>query len=98
MNPEDLELKNHIKSSDSQFLVNVQSKVTKERYFLICESCLWCASNIKNQTTFTKCPLCYNGEIDRIPIAADDKSGFFDYSHSKDAESKFANGIKCTVH
>lgn len=93
MNSEYLELKNHTKSSDRQFLVNVQSKVTKERYFLICESCLWCASNIKNQITFTKCPLCYNGEIDRIPIP-EDKNGFFDYSHSKDAESKFANSIK----
>jgi len=70
------------------------AKLTKARYLLICESCLWCASYIKNQTTFTKCPLCYNGEIDCMPIG-EDKSGFFDYSHSKDVELKFADNIRC---
>jgi hypothetical protein len=118
---EDLKLKNHITSTDSQFLAKVQSKVgasdkvrwgksplveinpfktdnyakrTKPRYLLICESCLWCASYIKNQTTFTKCPLCYNGEIDCMPID-DDKNGFFDYNHSKSVELKFADNIRC---
>ncbi len=103
-NSEDRKINNHITSSDSQFLVNVQSKVgssdkvrwrtsplveinpletdnyatlTKARYLLICESCLWCASYIKNQTTFTKCPLCYNGEIDCMPID-EDKNCLFD--------------------
>lgn len=97
-NSEDSRIKNHITSSDSQFLVEVQRKVgaldkvrwgtsplveinplktdnyakpTKARYLLICESCLWCASYIKNQTTFTKCPLCYNGEIYCMPIGED---------------------------
>jgi hypothetical protein len=120
-NSEDLKIKNHITSSDSQFLAKVQSKVgasdkvrwgtsplveinpletdnyaklTKARYLLICESCLWCASYIKNQITFTKCPLCYNGEIDCMPIG-DDKNGIFDYSHSKGVELKFANNIRC---
>ena len=120
-NSEDRKIKNHITSSDSQFLAKVQSKVgasdnvrwrtsplveinpletdnyanlTKERYLLICESCLWCASYIKNQTTFTKCPLCYNGEIDCMPIG-EDKNGFSDYSHSKGVELKFANNIRC---
>ena len=82
---ENFELKNHNTSSDGQVLANVQNKVTKARNLLICESCLWCASYIKNQTSFTKCPLCYNGEIDCIPIA-DEKNGFFDYSYSKGVE------------
>ena len=93
-NSEDLKIKNQITSSDSQYLANVQHKVTKARYLLICESCLWCASYIRNQTTFTRCPLCHNGEIDFMPIA-DDKNGFFDYSHSKDVVLKFANNIRC---
>lgn len=113
-NFKDHKSKNHIMSSDSQFLAKVQSKVgasdkvrwgtsplveinhleMKARYLLICESCLWCASYIKNQTTFTKCPLCYNGEIDYIPIGQD-KNGFFDYSRSKGVELKFANNIRC---
>ncbi|MFZ0366766.1 MAG: hypothetical protein WAL21_03695 [Nitrososphaeraceae archaeon] len=110
---EDRKIKNHITSSDSQFLAKVQSKVgasdnvrwrtsplveinplETDRYLLICESCLWCASYFKNQTTFTKCPLCYNGEIDCMPIG-EDKNGFFDYSHSKRVELKFANNIRC---
>lgn len=110
---EDRKIKNHITSSDSQFLAKVQSKVgasdkvrwrtsplveinplETDRYLLICESCLWCASYIKNQTTFTKCPLCYNGEIDCMPIG-EDKNGFSDYSHSKGVELKFANNIRC---
>jgi rubrerythrin len=82
---EKFELKNHITSSDGQVLMNVQSKGTTARYLLICESCLWCASNFKSRTTPTKCPLCYNGEIDSIPIA-DDKNGFSDYSYSKGIE------------
>ena len=53
------------------------AKLTKGRYFLICESCLWCATNIKNHTTFTTCPLCHNGKIDCIPIG-EDKNCLFD--------------------
>ena len=70
------------------------AKLTKAIYFVICESCLWCASCIKNQTTFTTCPLCHNGKIDCMPIA-DDKNGFFDYRHSKVVELKFANNSRC---
>lgn len=93
-NSEDCKIKNHITSSDSQFLAEVQSEIgvsdkvrwrtsplaeinpletdnyanlTKARYFLICESCLWCATNMMNQTTFTTCPLCHNGKIDCMP-------------------------------
>lgn len=103
---EDPKIKNHITSSDSQFLAKVKSEVgvsdkvrwrssplveinpletdnyaelTKARYFLICESCLWCATNIniKNQTTFTTCPFCHNGKIDCMPIG-EDKNCLFD--------------------
>jgi hypothetical protein len=120
-NSEDRKIKNHITSSDNQFLAEGQSKVgasgkvrwetsplveinpleadnyaklTKARYLLICESCLWCASYIKNQTTLTKCPLCHTGEIDFMPIG-EDKNGFIDYSHSKGVELNFANNIRC---
>ena len=120
-NSEDRKIKNHITSSDSQFLVRAQSKVgssdevrwripplvetnaletdnyaklTKVRYLSICRSCLWCASYLKNQTTFTKCPLCYNGEIDCMQIG-EDENCLFDYNHSKGVELKFANNIRC---
>jgi hypothetical protein len=70
------------------------AKLTKVRYFLICESCLWCASYFKNQATFTKCPLCHNGKIDWMPIG-EDEHFLFDYSLSKGVELKFANNIRC---
>jgi hypothetical protein len=70
------------------------AKLTRERYLLICRSCLWCASYIKNQTTFPICPLCHNGEIDCIPIG-EDENCLFDYNHSKGVELKFANNIRC---
>lgn len=73
---------------------DIYVNLTKARYFLICRSCLWCASCIKNQTTFTKCPLCYNGEIDCMPIG-EDNDCVFDYSHSRHFELKFANNIRC---
>ena len=120
---EDRKIKNHITSSDSQFLAKVQSKVgasdkvrwttsplveispnplgtanyaklAKATYFLICESCFWCASYVNNQTKLTTCPLCHNGKINCMPIG-EDKNGFSDYSHSKGVELKFANNIRC---
>ena len=120
-NSEVRNIKNHITSSDSQFLSKVQSKVslsdkfrwrtsplveinpletanyaklTKARYFLICESCSWCASYVKNQTKLTTCPLCHNGKIDCMPIG-EDKNYLFDDSHSKGIELKFADNIRC---
>ncbi len=53
------------------------SKVAKERYFLLCDSCLWCASYFENEMTDTKCPLCSKGKIDCIPIG-EDKNYRFD--------------------
>jgi hypothetical protein len=77
-----------------QLEIDDYAKLTKVRYFMVCESCLWCASYIKNQTTFTKCPLCHNGKIDCMPIG-EDENYLFDYSHSKGVELKFANNIRC---
>lgn len=46
----------------------------KRKHFLICESCLWCASSLstpgklfKIETT-TKCPLCNNDRVMIIPL------------------------------
>ena len=77
-----------------QLEIDNYAKLKKVRYFLICESCLWCASYFKNQTTFTKCPLCQKGKIDWMPIG-EDENYLFDYSHSKGVELKFANNIRC---
>jgi hypothetical protein len=46
---------------------------SKERYFLICKSCFWCASFLNNiHGSFEVCPSCMNSELDLIPIASDE--------------------------
>lgn len=54
-----------------QIDTNAYAKVAKERYFLICDSCLWCASYFENEMTNAKCPLCRKGKIDCMPIGKD---------------------------
>jgi hypothetical protein len=61
-----------------QIATNAYAKVAKERYFQICDSCLWCASYFENGMTDTKCPLCRKGKIDCMPIS-EDKNYRFDY-------------------
>lgn len=79
---------------NQQMQTDNYAKLTKERYFLICESCLWCASSFEHKTTFPKCPLCHEGKIEYIPIG-EDENYCFDYSHTKGVELKFSNTIRC---
>ena len=49
-----------------------KDQLQKEMYFVICESCYWCASaqsppHLRNETT-PKCPGCGGNEINIIPI------------------------------
>lgn len=60
-----------------QIDTNAYAKVAKERYFLICDSCLWCASYFDHEMTETKCPVCRKGKIDCMPIC-EDKNYRFD--------------------
>jgi len=60
-----------------QIETNDYAKIAKQRYLLICDSCLWCASYFENEMTNTKCPLCRKGKIDCMPIG-EDKNYRFD--------------------
>src|ERR1044071_9323765 len=60
-----------------QIDTNAYAKVAKERYFLICDSCLWCASYFDHEMTETKCPVCRKGKIDCMAIC-EDKNYRFD--------------------
>jgi hypothetical protein len=60
-----------------QIDTNAYAKVAKERYFLICDSCLWCASYFDHEMIETKCPVCRKGKIDCMPIC-EDKNYRFD--------------------
>lgn len=39
--------------------------------FVVCNSCLWCASCIVRKNTISLCPLCYDNKIQTIPILFD---------------------------
>jgi hypothetical protein len=50
-------------------------------FFLICQSCLWCASSLNNRSMTinddnnsdnNKCPLCKNGNLESLPIASNE--------------------------
>ena len=42
--------------------------ITKQRHFLLCESCFWCASSIYLVSMDWICPVCSNSKIESIPI------------------------------
>src|SRR5215212_11806592 len=48
--------------------------ITKQRHFLLCESCFWCASSIYLLSMDWICPVCnnnnnnYSSKIESIPI------------------------------
>lgn len=45
-------------------------KHRRHRFFLICDSCFWCASapqRVRNET-ISKCPSCYGDRINMTPI------------------------------
>jgi hypothetical protein len=49
-------------------LINDYAKFTKGKYFLICNSCLWCASYFESEMTYAKCPVCNKGKIECMSI------------------------------
>jgi hypothetical protein len=76
----------------------------KEIYFLICESCFWCASLLyfngndnntagtinNNNTTITKyCPSCSNNRVESIPISYNEVYKF-DYDPKRGVTLKFS--------
>lgn len=77
---------------DQRWETGNHATLTKDRYFLICKSCLWCASYFKDKMAFSQCPLCPDGIIDCMPIG-DDENYRLDYSNSKGIELKFSNTI-----
>jgi hypothetical protein len=51
--------------------------VSKERYFLICKSCFWCASVLNNiHRSVEVCLSCMNSELDSMPLSFDEPYKF----------------------
>jgi hypothetical protein len=66
-----------------------RSVITTKKYFMLCESCFWCASSYfiiedddGNDEIISKCPICDKGKVESMPIA-DDELYKFDYDDSK---------------
>jgi hypothetical protein len=81
---------------DQQWETDNHVKLTKDRYFLLCKSCLWCASYFKNEIAFAHCPLCCDGKIECMPIG-DDENYRIDYSPPTGVELKFSNNMRLTA-
>jgi hypothetical protein len=69
------------------------AKVAGERYFMICNSCLWCASYFGNKMTDSKCLLCHKGKIDCMPIGDEERYSFSNNT-SRGVELIFSNNFR----
>ena len=71
-------------------------KFTKEKYFLLCESCYWCASYYKGNTSFPKCPFCNDSKIECMPIGDEERYNF-NQSPTRGVELIFSNNFRYLV-
>ena len=60
-----------------------KTRISDEIYFLLCQSCFWCASYTSpflykrmTKETITKCPPCNEENIESLPIAENEKYRF----------------------
>jgi hypothetical protein len=79
----------YLKELGPRWQTDKHVKITKDRYFLICKSCLWCASYFKDKMAFNQCPLCHDGVIECMPIGSDENYRL-NYSNDKGLELKFS--------
>jgi hypothetical protein len=65
-------LSSHKDRNNNTTLLNGQTnEVTKQKNFMICELCLWCASSYIHSygtNVAVKCPNCKDGTIELLPI------------------------------
>jgi hypothetical protein len=45
---------------------------SKQKQFLLCGSCVWCATCIDSRVTIEKCPSCMNGKVESRPLSDDE--------------------------
>jgi hypothetical protein len=59
-----------------------KAKFIDKRNFLICKSCLWCATCLTNLIIPYTCPLCSNNEIESMPVSNNESYRLvYDYIH-----------------
>lgn len=57
----------------NQDKVEPYSKLCEQRFFVICESCFWCASYLRSNHLIKYCPTCHEGKLDCMLIGDDDE-------------------------
>jgi hypothetical protein len=65
------DLSSHKDRNNRTLLIGQSNEVTKQKKFMICELCLWCASSYFHSyrtNVAIKCPNCKNGTIELLPI------------------------------
>jgi hypothetical protein len=74
---------------------NRKTRISDEIYFLLCQSCFWCASYTSpflykrmTKETITKCPSCNEENIESLPIAENEKYRF-DYDTKRGITIEF---------
>jgi hypothetical protein len=72
-----------------------KTRISDEIYFLLCQSCFWCASYASpflykrmTKETITKCPSCNEENIESLPIAENEKYRF-DYDTKRGVTMEF---------
>ena len=94
------DLSGHKDRNNRTLLIGQSNEVTKQKKFMICELCLWCASSLyfnNTDITITECPICDSSrKLDSIPICDnenysfnyDSKSGvILEFSKSQDGDN-----------
>lgn len=84
---DDTRLISHLKDNEYTVIKNYP-KFACKKFFLLCNSCLWCASCFKNQNSFPKCPQCEYDGIECMPIG-NDETYIFNYSPTNGVELEF---------
>jgi hypothetical protein len=79
----DVSLKMRAQDSNLDDIKREYAGISDKIYFLICQSCFWCASYIYTQyylrnteKIITKCPSCIADDIESIPIAENERYRF----------------------
>lgn len=67
--------------------------VKSERNFLVCNSCLWCASMLYMDNIIRSCPICNDDRLEHMPIC-DNESFSYDYDPKKGIVFHFSKSNK----
>lgn len=72
-------IENESENSKNNYFSGSETSDKRLLHFLICDSCFWCASYIRKDSSTIKCPSC-NCIVERMPISRGQNSKLCDDS------------------